>query len=131
MDGSSARVLLLEDDALINLSMTEMIEGMGFEVRSLMSVADAFNAAREHRPDVAVLDVNVGTTTSYVLAEWLHNESVPVIFVTGYDKVAPFGRWRDYPLCRKPCREEQIEALIREAVERSPSSISLAAPEER
>ena len=103
MDQSSVRVLLLEDDAPINLSMTEMIEAMGYEVRSLMSVADAFNAANEQPPDVAVLDVNVGSTTSYVLAEWLHNHNVPVIFVTGYDQVAPFGRWRDYPVCRKPC----------------------------
>jgi CheY-like chemotaxis protein len=112
MQNTVPKVLLLEDDALINLGMTEMIERMGYQVRSSMTVVDAFNTAKEDRPDVGVLDVNIGGTTSYVLAEWLHNQNVPIIFVTGYEQVAPFGRWRDYPVCRKPCKSEDLKALI-------------------
>lgn len=73
----------MEDDVLINLALAEMIEDMGYQVRSSMTVGDAFNAAREYRADVAVLDVNVSGTTSYVLAEWLQGQDVPIIFVTG------------------------------------------------
>jgi FixJ family two-component response regulator len=94
------------------MGMTEMIEEMGYQVRSLMTVVDTFNAAHEDRPDVAVLDVTIRGTTSYVLAEWLHSHGVPIIFVTGYEQVAPFGRWRNYPVCRNPCRREDLKAQI-------------------
>jgi CheY-like chemotaxis protein len=121
MHQSGAKVLVLEDDPLINLSMTEMIEGFGYHVRSFMTLVDAFNAAREDRPDVAVLDVNVASTTSYVLAEWLYNQNVPIIFITGCEQVAPFGRWRDHPVCRKPCREEVVRKLLEDALKRPTS----------
>lgn len=111
MQQSPPKVLLLEDDAVVNLSTTELIEGMGYTVRSCMHLADAVSKAQEELPDVAILDVNIGGTTSYVLAHWLRQQGVPIIFVTGYETVSP--SWlRDAPLCRKPCSEDRLRPLL-------------------
>ncbi len=112
------KVLLLEDDALINASTADMIEGMGYTVRPCLNVAEAVQAAHEELPHLAVLDVNIGGTTSYVLADWLRNRAVPIIFVTGYATATP-SSLRHVPICRKPCREDQLRALIRDALHRS------------
>ncbi len=114
------KVLLLEDDALINLSTTDMIMSMGYTVRSCLNVADAVQAAHEDLPDVAVLDVNIAGTTSYVLADWLRHRGVQLIFVTGYETVAP-SALRAAPLCRKPCSEDQLRGLIADALNRPAS----------
>ena len=92
---SGADVLFLEDDALINLSTTEMIEQMGCVVRSYMSVEDGLAAVQQQLPDIAVLDVNIRGRASYELADWLHERNVPIVFVTGYGSPAIEGRWRD------------------------------------
>ncbi len=117
MQQSAPKVLLLEDDAPINLRTTEMIESFGYTVRSCFNVADAVYSATEDKPHLAVLDVKIGSTTSYVLADWLRQRGVPIIFVTAYDLMAP-SSLRDMPVCRKPFREEHLRALISNALKR-------------
>jgi DNA-binding response OmpR family regulator len=107
-----ARVLLLEDDALINLSTTEILQSMGCVVRSFMHVDEAVKAAYEQVPDLAVLDVNIHGKMSYELAEWLDARQVPIVFVTGYDSPSIVGKWRDRPVCRKPCNPVQFQNLL-------------------
>jgi FixJ family two-component response regulator len=109
-------VLLLEDDALINLSTTEMIEQMGCAVRSYMSVEDGLAAAEELLPDIAVLDVNIRGKARYELAEFLQERNVPLVFVTGYDSPAVDGPWREKPVCRKPCVSSQLKELLMAAL---------------
>jgi DNA-binding response OmpR family regulator len=107
-----ARVLLLEDDALINLSTTEILQSMGCVVRPFMHVDEAVKAAYEQVPDLAVLDVNIHGKTSYELAEWLDARQVPIVFVTGYDSPSIVGKWRDRPVCQKPYNPGQFQNLL-------------------
>jgi DNA-binding NtrC family response regulator len=110
-------VVLLEDDALINMSMAGLIEEMGYAVRSFMHVARCADAVRERLPDIAVLDVNVAGETSYDLADWLDEHQVPVIFLTGYDSPALDARLtRQHPTCRKPCNAAELKKLIAKAL---------------
>jgi len=111
-----ARVLLLEHDSLINLSTTEIIEEMGCTVSSFMRLNEGITAAKEELPDVAVLDVNIGGQLSYELADLLHEQKVPIVFLTGYDSPAVEGRWRDRPVCRKPCDSRELRALLIKAL---------------
>ena len=113
---AGAQVLVLEDDALINLNTTDMIEQMGCTVRSYMNVEDGLTAAQQQLPDLAVLDVNIRGRPSYELADWLEGRGVPIVFVTGYDSPAIEGNWRTRPVCRKPCipsmlKEQMVLAL--------------------
>ena len=111
-----ARVLLLEDDSLINLSTTEIIEEMGCTVSSFMRLNEGITAAKEESPDVAVLDVNIGGQLSYELADLLHEQKIPIVFLTEYDSPAIEGKWRDRPVCRKPCDSRELRALLIKAL---------------
>ena len=107
-----ADVVLLEDDALINMSTAGLIEEMGYRVRAFMRLADCAKATRERLPDLAVLDVNVAGETSYELAHWLHERGIPVIFLTGYDSPNADSRLQHRPTCRKPCDADTLKKLI-------------------
>jgi DNA-binding LytR/AlgR family response regulator len=96
---NGAKVLVLEDDALINLNTTETIQAMGCVV-----------------PDVAVLDVNINGRMSYELAQLVVDRDVPIIFLTGYDSPAVEEKWRQYPVCRKPCDENRLKRPLVEAL---------------
>jgi len=119
MNSESSRtvdVVLLEDDALINMSTAGLIEDMGYRVRAFMHLADCAKAIRERPPDLAVLDVNVAGETSYELAHWLDERGIPVIFLTGYDSPNADSRLQHRPTCRKPCDTESLKKLIAEAL---------------
>src|SRR5689334_13473247 len=120
MQQFAPKVLLLEDDPPINLSTAEMIENFGYTVQSCLNVADAVSCVTEQEPDLAILDVKIDSSTSYVLADWLRVRGVPIIFVTAYDLVAP-SSLRNAPVCRKPFREEHLKVLMADALKRSAS----------
>lgn len=113
---NGAKVLVLEDDAFINLSTTEMIEAMGCIVRPFMRLSDALASISVHLPDVAVLDVNINGRMSYELAQLLVERQVPIIFVTGYDSSALEEKWRRNPICQKPCNENALRQLLIQAL---------------
>jgi len=111
-----ARVLLLEDEALVNLGTTEILQSMGCVVRSFMRLDEAVKAAHEELPDLAVLDVNIHGKMSYELAEWLDTRQIPIVFVTGYDSPGIVGKWRERPVCQKPFNPAQFQNLLAKAL---------------
>ena len=106
------RVLYLEDEALINMSTTEVLEQMGCSVRSFMQLDKCFTAIEIELPDVGVLDVNIDGEMSFGLAAKLNEAGVPILFVTGYDTPDPHGHLRRHAVCRKPCSPSELEAAL-------------------
>jgi DNA-binding LytR/AlgR family response regulator len=113
---NGAKVLVLEDDALINLNTTETIQAMGCVVHPLLRLSDALVSIQVDMPDVAVLDVNINGRMSYELAQLLVDRDVPIVFLTGYDSPAVEEKWRQYPVCRKPCDENRLKRPLVEAL---------------
>jgi CheY-like chemotaxis protein len=109
---TSANVLVLEDDALINLNTTETIQAMGCVVHPFLRLSDAFAYISTNLPDLAVLDVNINGRMSYELAQLLVDRDVPIVFLTGYDSPAVPEKWLQYPVCRKPCDENGLKQLL-------------------
>src|SRR4051812_10308707 len=114
-DRRKAEVLLLEDELLVNMSTAQIIEDMGYRVRSFMRLDECAEAVRDKLPDLAVLDVNIFNQTSYSLAEWLKDRKVPVILLTGYNSPAIIEKWRTHPKCDKPCDVQYLGTLIEKA----------------
>jgi CheY-like chemotaxis protein len=116
-----ARILFLEDDVIVNISTTEILQQLGYTVWSAEHLAAAWKLARDELPDAAVLDVNIqDRDTSLELAEWLDLQGVPIVFLTGYNSPAVSGKWRDHPTCRKPCIAEELNALLIKALSKRP-----------
>jgi CheY-like chemotaxis protein len=107
-----AHILLLEDDALINLATTEILEEMGCRVTACMRLDQSFAAIEREQPDAAVLDVNINGVMSYELAERLHAGGTAIVFLTGYGSPTLSGKWNDFPHCYKPCDPAESKALL-------------------
>ena len=108
------RVLLVEDNMLIALDAEDMLADLGAEaVAVAASVSDALAAIERERPDLAVLDVNLGPETSIPVAERLAELDVPFLFATGYgDKVPRPPSVSDAPMVSKPYNPDVLRKAI-------------------
>ncbi len=87
--GVPERVLLVEDSLLIAMDTEDALLGFGVnEVRLASSVSLALEELDTHRPDFAVLDLNLGNETSIPVARRLVEIGVPFLFATGYGEKA-------------------------------------------
>lgn len=112
---SGLHVLLIEDQTLIALDTEMMLRDLGAQLVETFTTAEealAFIASK--RPDAAVLDINLGTTSSYAVAETLAASGVPFIFTTGYGEDATLPtQFSGVPIAAKPYTLETVgEALL-------------------
>ena len=83
------RILLLEDDANLNETVTEFLEENGHEVESVYDGYEAQEKLYESKYDLLLFDVNTpGINGFELLKEARENEVVaPAIFITSLDSV--------------------------------------------
>src|SRR6201995_5739888 len=92
------RVLVIEDEMTIALSIEDMLIELGHEVIDLaMRLPQGLALAKGAEFDLAILDVNLDGRMSFPIADVLNDRGVPYLFVTGYgsagiDLVHPRGR---------------------------------------
>jgi DNA-binding NtrC family response regulator len=80
-----ADVLLVEDNYLIALDTEEMLREIGVaDVRTAGSVEEALSMIAAKAPDFCLLDVNLGETKSFAVADRLAELGVKFAFATGY-----------------------------------------------
>lgn len=123
---SPPRVLVLEDEATVALMIEDMLEDIGCVVAaSAAHVDQAMKYLEEASFDVAVLDVNVGGTLSYAVAEALQRRGIPFIFSTGYGEAGLAAEYRQSEVIQKPFRMEDLQGALLRALsaERFHSSI--------
>ena len=93
MDLTGLRAFIVEDEALVLLTLEDMMADLGCEVVvSVQHVEEALRFALDMAVDFALLDVNVGGTRIDPVARVLAARGIPIVFVTGYEAVAPPGR---------------------------------------
>ena len=57
---SAIRILVAEDEALIRMDLVEMLTESGYHVvAQATNGAEAIELAKEHKPDLAILDVKM------------------------------------------------------------------------
>ncbi|WP_020180041.1 response regulator [Methylopila sp. M107] len=110
---SGRRVLVVEDDFLLALDVSQMLEVAGATVIGPTSTVKAGLAELEREaPDIAVLDINLGDGTSFPLVDVLQERGLPVILATGYDLSAIPDRYRALPCCQKPIGLRDLEQAM-------------------
>ncbi|MGI4878414.1 MAG: HWE histidine kinase domain-containing protein, partial [Janthinobacterium lividum] len=110
----SGTVLLVEDSMIIALDAEEMLIGLGARrVDVASNTAEAMRLLDLEVPDLAMLDVNLGSGTSFVIAARARALGVPIVFATGYgdDTVFPAEHVGD-PIIRKPYTAEAIARAV-------------------
>lgn len=103
-DLSGLRILIVEDQMLVAMDLELIIaDANGEVVATAGSAREALAALDKVRPDIAILDVNLGDTTSEPVAARLEAEGIPFMFATGYgDGGAIPERFSHVTIVRKP-----------------------------
>lgn len=107
-------VLLVEDQSLIAMDTEELLVTLGAKkVTVSASVATALNAIASRPPQVAVLDLNLGASTSEDVARELGRLGIPYIFATGYrDGVNIPTGFSEVPVVRKPVSSDTLAKAL-------------------
>lgn len=111
MEPRQARVILVEDEALIALDMQSMLEDMGCLVVGAAGRLEEALALAETEFDLALLDMNLDGARIDKVAYRIAERGIPIIFVTGYGpRTLPCGIAA--PILDKPCNPETLRAML-------------------
>lgn len=111
----SPRVLIVEDEPLIALMLEDLLRELGCHVVGCAhSEREAFALLGASSPQVAIIDVHLGSTPSFAVASACEERDIPVVYATGYSPsdMASFRRGR--PLLSKPYSREDLALALRE-----------------
>jgi two-component system, response regulator PdtaR len=95
--GTSVRIVVAEDEALIRLDLAEMLTELGYEVVGQASDGEqAIALTREHQPDLVILDVKMPVLDGISAAEVIGKERIaPVVMLTAFSQKELVERARD------------------------------------
>lgn len=115
------RILIVEDEPLIALSLAEMTEELGYEpLGPVMSEHEAVDAARRQQPDAILMDIRLANGGSGLAAarQIRAVADTPIVFCTAYaeehalrQEVVTFSRSR---LIEKPVMPTLLERALAE-----------------
>jgi two-component sensor histidine kinase/two-component SAPR family response regulator len=120
------RILLVEDEPLVAMMMTQMIGDLGGEVLGPYATLGEALGAALGPVEAAVLDVNVAGELIYPLAERLKASSKPMIFLTGYDAKSVDRRFASCAILTKPIDERELASVLAGLFEAAPEPSVLA-----
>jgi len=107
------RVLVVEDEMLVALTLEDTLITMGAEVVGpAMRLDTAMDLARQEAIDLAVLDINLAGERSYEVARALQARGVPFVFATGYGHTDEAGVFAEVPVLTKPYRDSELAAAL-------------------
>jgi len=106
--------MIVEDQALIGMSMEASLEEAGFKVAGpFMSNGEAMRWLEDNAPDIAVLDIMLKDGTSLEIARELKNRGVPFAVYSGLPPKADRPpELQDVPWLEKPVRRETLATIL-------------------
>ena len=119
---SKARVLVVEDEAIVAMETAKSLQNLGYEVISTVNSGDvAIKKAEDENPDIILMDIRIqGDKDGIETAEIIRNKyGIPVIYTTAYSdderierakQTIPFG----YII--KPTQERDLKVTLEMAL---------------
>ena len=115
---AGARVLMVEDEALVAMGGRAILEEAGYQVRLAGNVAEALEALSSYRPQLVLCDLGLPDGSGWDVAAGLARErqaaealSIPFILVTGWTT--------DPSLSEPPAGVPPAQAVLHKPVDRS------------
>src|SRR5476649_653766 len=114
------RILIAEDETIIRLDLRALLEGAGHEVvAEARDGEEAVSLAREHAPDLAVLDVKMPHLDGIEAARRILEERpIPIVMLTAYGQEELVARAVEagvFGYLVKPFREQDLVPAIETA----------------
>jgi CheY-like chemotaxis protein len=109
------RILVVEDEALVAMLISDVIEGMGNVVAGVAdTAAEAIMLAGREQPDLALCDIKLlGGDNGLEVAAALKPLKIPCVFVSGNCPPPEIGRELALGCVMKPFRPKAVEDAIR------------------
>ncbi len=108
-----SRVLLVEDEPLISMELSDVLEDAGARVVKIAaSLDEAIVAARTLDFDFALLDGNLRGAPVDVVAHTLRLRGVPFCFISGYSRDQLPRDFQDAPLLTKPVDQDKLLEVV-------------------
>jgi CheY-like chemotaxis protein len=117
MTAANASVLVVEDEALIAMDLQALLEDAGYTVLGpANSTAAAMALLAGNEPDVALLDVNLGRSDVFGVANALAGRKTKLIFLTGHTAQKLPQAHRHRPLVAKPYLPHVLLQAVQQAL---------------
>jgi response regulator NasT len=82
---SKGKILVVDDDRLVLAMVTHGLSQAGYEVIDADNGDDAILMARQHRPDIALLDIRMEGKTGFDVAQYLREVGhTPFVFLSAF-----------------------------------------------
>lgn len=93
-NGVPMKVLIADDDPIIRLDLKQMLENLGYQVVAEAGDGQtAVDLAREHKPDICIVDVKMPVMDGIEAATILSDEGIaPAMLLTAYSDPELVGR---------------------------------------
>src|SRR5918912_673712 len=119
-DTAGVRILVAEDETIIRLDLVEMLRRAGLEVcAEARDGEEAVALAREHGPDLAIMDVKMPHLDGIEAARRILDERpIPIVMLTAYGQDELVSRAIEagvFGYLVKPFREQDLLPAIRAA----------------
>lgn len=111
------RILCIDDDVDILVSLKLILKGEGFKVFTADSPSNIFDLIQKHKPDLVLLDVYLGQYNGLEICKamrsYLRTEKTPVLIITSDTEIE--NAVSDYgatDLLLKPFKTDQLVGKI-------------------
>ena len=106
--------MIIEDQALIAMSVEAYLEDAGFEVQTVTSIAQARAWLMDNTPEFVILDFMLKDGPATDLASELQGRGIPFIVYSGYARHLGLPcALQEVPWLEKPTRREDLlKALV-------------------
>ena len=110
--GYPPRVLVIEDEQLVAMSIEDMVQDLGYMVSGTAhNVAAARRELAKRNFEAVLVDIKLRDQFCTDIADVLSEMDVPFAFITGYSH-APEPRFETVPLFHKPFTAGQLGAVL-------------------
>ena len=116
------KILILEDESMLALSMQEFLEDSGYEVECFTHSEDAHDAVYDTVYDLLLLDVKVmGEKNGFEILKMMRKEgiTVPAIFITSLTDIDDLSRGYECGACdyiRKPFDLAELKLRVEQVI---------------
>jgi two-component system, response regulator PdtaR len=120
-------VLVVEDEFLIAIELQSILENAGFHVLGpAFSIDGALDILRNHRPNAALLDINLRGQFVTPVARRLEALGVPFVLSSAYAAYAAAldDVFVGAPMLDKPVRDAQLISVLTGVVNTGPAHVN-------
>ncbi|WP_072680430.1 response regulator transcription factor [Arcobacter sp. LA11] len=111
------KILLLEDDSMLNDAITQYLESVGHAIVSTKDGETCLNTLEEQKFDMLILDINLPDIDGLTILEKLHEQKrmVPTIFISALIDIEEISRAFDigcHDYLKKPFHLKELNLRI-------------------